>query len=195
MTRRPRLPLAAALMIAALAVAPLAPFAHAGAQDGVDAAAAARIRGHYLEDLDTLHSKFLQLANAIPADKYSWRPAKGVRSISEVFMHVASEYYYYVPMSVAGKPPADYGNAREKNPALEKNVTSKADVIDHLTKSWAHAKAQVAAADPSQLTGKYKPWNVTLEEAALGMAGDLHEHLGQLIAYARTNGVKPPWSK
>ena len=39
------------------------------------------------------------------------------------------------------------------------------------------------------------PWNVTIEEAAFAMTDDLHEHLGQLIAYARTNGVKPPWSK
>jgi hypothetical protein len=49
--------------------------------------------------------------------------------------------------------------------------------------------------DAAQLTDKYKPWDATMCEAVLGMAGDLHEHLGQMIAYARSNGVKPPWSK
>jgi hypothetical protein len=191
-TRWPRLSLALPLTIATLALAPLE---RAGAQDGFDATAAARVRDHYLADLDTVHSKILQLANAIPADKYSWRPAQGVRSISEVFMHVASEWYVYVPMSVAGKPPEDYGNPREKNRSLEKDVTSKSDVIDHLTKAWGHAKNQVATADPAQLTGTYKPFGMTLDGAAFEMAGDLHEHLGQLIAYARSVGVKPPWSK
>ena len=68
-------------------------------------------------------------------------------------------------------------------------------VLAELDKSWAHCKAQLKAADPAQLTGKYKPWGVTIDQAALGMAGDEHEHLGQLIAYARSIGVKPPWSK
>ncbi len=53
----------------------------------------------------------------------------------------------------------------------------------------------MSGADASHLTGSYKPWGTTLDNAALLMAGDLHEHLGQLIAYARVNGVKPPWSK
>jgi len=68
-------------------------------------------------------------------------------------------------------------------------------VIDQLEKAWVYGRAQVAAADPSQLTGKYKPWGVTLDQAAFAMTDDLHEHLGQLIAYARSIGVKPPWSK
>jgi uncharacterized damage-inducible protein DinB len=179
----------------AVAALVLAPIHRARAQDGVDAGAAATIRNHYLSDLDTVHSKIVQLANAIPADKYSWRPAPGVRSVSEVLMHVASEWYYWVPMSIAGKAPADYGNAREKDPALEKDFTTKPQVVDQLNKSWAHAKSEVAGANTTKLVGKYKPWGVTVDEAALGMAGDLHEHLGQLIAYARTLGVKPPWSK
>ena len=64
-----------------------------------------------------------------------------------------------------------------------------------LAKSWAHTRAQVGSIDAAHLTGKYKPWGTTIDNASLLMAGDLHEHLGQLIAYARVNGVKPPWSK
>ena len=164
-------------------------------QDVLDAKAATHLRERYLMDMDSVHSKFLQLAAAIPADKYSWRPAEGVRSVSEVLMHVVSEWLFYGPMSVGGKAPADFGPPRETLPKLEKEHTTKADVIDQLKQSWSYFEAQVKETDPAKLTGKYPPWNVSLAEAAFGMTGDQHEHLGQLIAYARSIGVKPPWSK
>ena len=159
-----------------------------------DTKAATHIRDEYLADLDTVHVKIVALANAIPADKYAWRPTAGVRSVSEAFMHVASEWWFYGPRSVGGKEPADFGVPKEKLPALEK-IASKAEVIDQLNKSWAYFAAQLKAANPSQLTGKYKPWGMTIDAAAFGMTGDLHEHLGQLIAYSRSVGVKPPWTK
>jgi DinB superfamily len=164
------------------------------AQDAIDSKSAMEIRDRYLADLDTLHSKVMALANAIPDDKYDWRPTPGVRSVSEALMHIASEWYYYTPMSVAMKAPEGFGAPQETLPKLEK-ITKKADVIAELNKSWDHCKGQLTGADPSKLTGKYKPWGVSLPEAAFGMAGDLHEHLGQMIAYARSVGVKPPWSK
>jgi uncharacterized damage-inducible protein DinB len=177
-----------------VAVAVLAPVSAAVAQDAFDAKAAAHVRNEYLTDLDTLHSKIMALANAIPADKYSWRPVAGVRSVSEALMHIASEWYFFVPKSLGGKEPADFGTPREKMQALEK-IATKTEVIDQLNKSWTHGRAQVAGADPSTLTGKIKPWNATVDAAGFAMSGDLHEHLGQLIAYARSIGVKPPWSK
>ena len=182
-----RLAVAAALSAAALAPSALR------AQD-FDAKTAAHVKEAYMADLDTLHARFIALANAIPADKYSWRPTEGVRSISEAFMHVANEWYVYVPMSLAGLPPADFGAPRETMPKNEK-ITAKADVIAQLEKSWAHTQAQVAAADVSKMGGKYGRFNMTIDAAAMNMTGDLHEHLGQLIAYARSVGVKPPWSK
>jgi uncharacterized damage-inducible protein DinB len=164
----------------------------------LDAKSAAHLKTEYLADLDTLHSKLMALANAIPAEKYSWRPAQGVRSISEVFMHVAGEWYHWAPSSVGAKDPAGFPSMRDslmtKLQGLEK-ITSKADVIAELTKSWTHCKTQIAAVDAAQLTGNYKPWGLTLDAAAFAMAGDLHEHLGQMIAYSRSVGVKPPWSK
>jgi uncharacterized damage-inducible protein DinB len=164
------------------------------AQNALEAKSAAHLRDQYMADLDTVHVKIMALANAIPAEKYTWRPAPGVRSISEVLMHVAGEWYYYVPGSVGGKPPADFGVPKDAQARLEK-ITTRKDVIDQLTKSWAYTKAQLQAVDPGNLTGKYKPWGITFDEAAFAMSGDMHEHLGQLIAYARTNGVKPPWTK
>jgi len=170
--------------------------ASARAQDGktMTPEGAAIVKAQYLDDLDTLHAKIVALAKAIPEDKYSWRPSAGVRSVSEVLMHIASEWYYYVPRSVAANPPADFGAPKEKLPALEK-ITKKSDVLSELDKSWTWGRAQLAGADASKLTGRYKPWDMYLPGAALSMAGDLHEHLGQLIAYARSNGVTPPWSK
>lgn len=165
------------------------------AQDVMDARSAAHLRDEYKADLDTVHVKILALANAIPEDKYSWRPAPGVRSVSEALIHVATEYYYWVPSSIGGKPPADFGVPRETIPAMERTITTKAAVIAELEKSWAHTRAQLHASDAAALTGTYKPWGGTLARSAFSMSGDLHEHLGQLIAYARSIGVKPPWSK
>jgi uncharacterized damage-inducible protein DinB len=170
------------------------PITHARAQDVLDAKSATHLFKAYETDLDTLHAKFLALATAIPADKYSWRPSPGVRSISEAFMHVASEFYYWGPMSVGGKMPADWKSAKEQIPALEK-IASKDAVIAELNKSWAHYQSQLKGVDPSKLTGAYKPWGQPLDMAVFGMTGDLHEHLGQMIAYSRSVGVKPPWSK
>lgn len=184
-----------ALAGAALAAGALIPSRTLRAQDPFDAKSAAHVRSEFVSDMDTLHVKIVALAKAIPADKYSWRPAPGVRSISEALMHVVGEWYYWAPGSMAGKPPADFGDPKTKLPALEKSVTTKDAVVAELEKSWAHCNTQIRAADASTLTGKYKPWGTTVDGAAFGMAGDLHEHLGQLIAYARSVGVKPPWSK
>jgi uncharacterized damage-inducible protein DinB len=165
------------------------------AQEVMDARSASYLRDRYLADMDTVHAKIMALANSIPADKYSWRPAQGVRSVSEVLMHVASEWLYYGPQSVGAKPPADFGPPRETLPKLEQDFTQKAQVLEQLAKGWAYYVAQMKAVDAAKLTGRYPPWNSTLAEAAFGMTGDQHEHLGQLIAYARSVGVQPPWSK
>lgn len=185
---------AAIVFFGAALVVLAAPGRRLPAQGVLDVTSATHLRAEYLADLDTLHRKVVALANAIPADKYGWRPSSDVRTVSQVLMHVASEFYLYTPMSIGGTPPADYGNPKEKNAALEK-ITSKAEVLQQLDKSWAHTKAQFAASDPAKLAGVIKPWNAPLDQAAFIMVGDLHEHLGQLIAYARSVGVKPPWTK
>lgn len=187
------------ILIVSLAFAAAARTAVAQAPaDSFDIRSATLVRNHYLADMDSVHVKIVALAKAIPADKYSWRPGAGVRSVSEVLMHVAGEWYYYGPMSVGGKAPTDFlktGQKAEQRLAGLEKTTGKSEVLAELDKSWAYNRQQMLAADPSKMTGKYKPWGVTLMDAALGMTGDQHEHLGQLIAYARSVGVKPPWSK
>jgi len=183
-----------ALAISAIVVG-LSPARVANAQDVFDVKTATHIRDSYVADLDTLHARVMALANAIPAEKYAWRPTPAVRSVSEVFMHVAGEWYFFTPRSVAGNAPADFGTPRLKLDTLEKKFTTKAAVIEQLNKSWEHGRKELTSADPAKLTGVYKPFGLSLDRAMLAMTDDLHEHLGQLIVYSRTVGVVPPWSK
>ena len=177
-----------ASIVAALAAAPIA----LSGQAVIDAKSAAHVRDVYVADLDTVHRKIVALANAIPAEKYSWRPGPGVRSIAEVLTHVIGEWYFYTPSSVAVRPPA--GFTRDSMTKVD-SLKTKPEILRELDKSWAHCKSAVSQADPSKLTGTYEPWKQSLAASAFLMSGDLHEHLGQLIAYARMAGVKPPWSK
>ena len=202
------LPLAVTLAAAATVTGVATANAQAPAPNAApvfDVRAAAHIRDAYVADLDTLHVKVLALANAIPAGKYSWRPAPGVRSISEALMHVASEWYLYTPMSIGGGAPNDFirktSTPAARNAAINQKLkdmektTDKAAVIAELERSWTYCRATLLAAKPADLTTAYKPWNAPIDQAAFIMVDDLHEHLGQLIAYSRSVGVKPPWTK
>jgi uncharacterized damage-inducible protein DinB len=131
------------------------------------------------------------LAEAIPADKYSWRPAPGVRSVSEVFMHIALANFYL--LSVTGpKMPPDMTSL-----SLEKTVTKKADVIQWLNRSLDAVKAARAQLKPGDLKRKVKIEGKTVTVDGMYLRIIIHdnEHMGQLIAYARVNGIVPPWSK
>ena len=183
--------LSAVVVLAAMAVAFSAP---ARAQDVINKDAAAALKASFSADLDNLQKKFVGLAEAFPQDKYTWRPMEGVRSVSEVLMLAAMEGYSFIPMGFGGKA-ADLGGPQEAQKL--RALSDKAQVIDHLNKGFAHAKAQLAAIDPATLTGKRKLMGRDLSsiDAAIFIGGDLHEHLGQLIAYARMNKIVPPWSK
>jgi hypothetical protein len=167
------------------------------AQQVPNAADAAEVRKQFAQDLDTLYNKFYALANAIPAEKYTWRPAPGVRSIGEVFMHVASEFYVWTPLSFGAKPSPAFGDYSDASMKKFEAMSTKADVLKHLQAGYAYSKSTLAALNPASIAGPKKMFGgtYTIIETSLGMAGDLHEHLGQLIAYARTNGIKPPWTK
>ena len=167
------------------------------AQKVPNRADAIEVRAQFVTDLDTLYAKFYALANAIPAEKYAWRPAPGVRSIGEVFMHVASEFYVWTPLTYGATPspviPGTDDAAMKKFEAM----STKPDVLKHLKAGFAYTTTTLAAPDPGAITGPQKLFGGqhTIIETSFGMSGDLHEHLGQLIAYARVNGITPPWSK
>lgn len=181
-------------LVTLAAVAALALPAPARAQDVINKDAAAALKASFTADLDNLQKKFVGLAEAFPQDKYTWRPMDGVRSVSEVLMLAAMEGYSFIPMGFGAKA-ADLGGPQEAQKL--RTLTDKAQVIEHLNKGFAHAKEALAAVDPATLTGKRKMMGRDLStiDAALFIGGDLHEHLGQLIAYARMNHIVPPWSK
>jgi hypothetical protein len=183
-------------VVASLAVASalLAVPSAARAQDVMTKESVATLKAAFLADLATMQEKFVGLANAFPQDKYTWRPMEGVRSVSEVLMLAAFEGYAFVPASFGGQR-ANLGSQEEA--AKLRTLSDKAQVIDHLNKGFAHAKKEFEAIDPATLTAKRKVMNQdrSVAEVAMFVGGDLHEHLGQLIAYARMNKIVPPWSK
>ena len=168
----------------------------ARAQDAVSAATVTEVRKQFLVDLDTLQSKVLALANAFPEEKYAWRPVAGVRSVSEVLMHVASEYYVFSPQAYNATVSPRIGRGQEAFQKFEK-ITGKANVVAELKESFDYMKKSVGAVDAASLAGTPKIFGGprTIVSSSNIMIADLHEHLGQLIAYARMNGVTPPWSK
>jgi len=153
---------------------------------------AAVVKQSFLADLEVMRGKFLGLAEAFPADTYTWRPMDGVRSVSEVLMLIASEGYGFAPTALGGEA----AMSRDESRALS-SITDKAQVIDHLTKGFAHAQAQLEAIDPATLVSNRTIFGQerSTPSLVLFVAGDMHEHLGQLIAYARTNQIVPPWSR
>ena len=179
------------VLIAALAVLVLAAAPAAQAQDLTPESAAA-MKAAYLADMEVMRGKYLGLADAFPQDLYTWRPMEGVRSVSEVLMLIASEGYGFAPMAL-GAPTA---LSREESQGLAE-ITDKATVIDHVTKGFAYAQETIEAIDPTSLTGSRSLFGRerSSPELMLFVAGDMHEHLGQLIAYARMNRIVPPWSR
>jgi uncharacterized damage-inducible protein DinB len=134
--------------------------------------------------------QLIALAEATPAEKFAWRPAAGVRSTSEVYMHIALANFYL--LSVTGpKMPADLKED------MEKTVASKAEVIDWLKRSLDAVKEAHLAIKPSDLARKVHiaDRDATVDGMYLRIIVHANEHMGQLIAYARTSGIVPPWSK
>ena len=145
-------------------------------------------RAEFLRDLDDVQKKIVDLAAAVPADKYDWRPAPGVRSISEVYMHIAGGNYLLA--NFVGMKPPGYDTR-----SLE-TITDKPRVLDELKKSFANLRAAALNASDADLDKNVKMFGNDLTERAafLNALTHLHEHLGQSIAYARVNGVVPPWT-
>jgi len=174
--------------------APLAAVLAAGpvvvSAQSASAPAVTGVRADMLAQLDDAASKLGQLAEAIGQDKYSWRPGAGVRSVSEVLMHVVGANYY-IP-TFAGVQPS-----KQLPQNAETAVTDKAQIAANLKESFDHVRAAIRNVKDADLD---KPATMfgqatTMRNVYLTTVTHAHEHLGQLIAYARSNGVVPPWSR
>jgi uncharacterized damage-inducible protein DinB len=148
-------------------------------------------RSEVLAEVMVQEDKFTRLAEAMPAEKYSWRPAPDVRSVAEVFMHVsAANFNLYKLVGTAPPPGFDVKG-------FEKSATDKTKVVATLKESFAHAKKAITAMSDADLE-KNLDWfggKNTQRGILLFIVRHGAEHLGQSIAYARFAGVSPPWTE
>jgi uncharacterized damage-inducible protein DinB len=144
----------------------------------------------YEGEWNHVSGQLISLAEAMPQDKFAWRPATGVRSTSEVYMHIVRANFLMLN-AIGSKMPSDLKDG------MGTTVTSKADVIGWLKRSLEAVKEARAAATPTDLQRKTKIFNTdtTVDDIFLRIIVHNNEHMGQLVAYARMIGIVPPWSK
>lgn len=147
-------------------------------------------RSEVMAEVMIQESEFVRLAEAIPAEKYTWRPSADVRTIAEVFLH-ASAANYNLYRLVGTPTPAGIDTK-----TLEQSTTDKVKIIATLKASYAYAKGAIRAMPDSDLE-KTLNWNggkITERGVLLFIVQHIAQHLGQQIAYARSIGVVPPWT-
>jgi len=149
------------------------------------AAPASKLQNALASDAGTLSDKFAGLAKVM-AGKYDWKPGQGVRSAGDVFNLIVMENKMLAALLTGAAPPA------RGTP-----ITDPAQMQEALGSSYAALKTALAGLSDSDLSAKVKIFGMdsTKQGAAMMLLSDQHEHLGQSIAYARSNGVVPPWSK
>lgn len=149
-------------------------------------------------DLNDLQKKLVDLAKAIPESAYGWRPSPGVRSVGEVFQHIAADNYI-LPVYMGTPAPSATGITAEYGTAVAyetRRGLTKAQIVAELEASFVHLHQAINVTTDANLAQNIN-WfgtQTTRLQSMTGTVGHLHEHLGQLIAYARSNNVKPPWS-
>lgn len=189
----------------ALAIAALVLAAPAAAQHGTHAHGhhdvpmpTSGLRAELVRDIESLEKRYLALAEAMTG-KFGWRPAAGVRSVGEVFMHVAGANFM-LPTMVGHQPPQEMRRPTQQETmtllqSMEKE-TDEAKIREALQHSFMHARHAVASVPDAQLDAMTKMFgrDVTKRVVLNLLVSHMHEHLGQSVAYARSNGVTPPWS-
>ena len=154
-------------------------------------APATGFRAEFLEEIAYYEKRYTSLAETMPAEKYTWRPAEGVRSVGEVFTHITGANYG-VARALGTAPPAglDFKSIMALSP-------DKPKVILALKDSFAHFRNAVIALKEEDADKPQKMFNrrTTLRGSFIAITGHFGEHLGQSIAYARVNGVVPPWTE
>jgi len=175
-----------ACLLALLFVVRVAP---AFGQEAPTASKTFNFRSEAIVELKAARDEIVSLAQAMPQEKYTWRPADGVRSVSEVYLHVAAGNFGL--MAVAGAPP--YPGFKFQG--FEKSTTDKTKIIDLLNQSYDYAEKSIGDMSDADMS---KPLNFqgfnTVGAVIFHLVAHDHEHLGQSIAYARMNGVVPPWT-
>ncbi len=153
------------------------------------AAPASGFRADFLADWDDMAKKAVSLAEAMPAEKFSWHP-QGARSVSEIYMHIASGNFGFMRL-LGFEPPAGIDPR-----ALEKSVTEKAKAVEVLKQSFEHVRQAVLKTSDADLDKPVKFFGQpsTIRNVLYVVGTHQHEHFGLAIAYARVNGIVPPWT-
>jgi uncharacterized damage-inducible protein DinB len=153
-------------------------------------AASYDLKAQALADLADLQQKFVSLAKVIPADKYNWRPMDGVRSFGEVFLHVAGTNFSLT--SAIGGPPIPGFKAD----GYDKSPMDKAQIVDKLNQSFEYTRDAIKKMSNADLKKPMKHFgpDANVGDIVYLITTHTHEHLGQSIAYARMNGIVPPWT-
>lgn len=153
--------------------------------------APAHFRDTFLQHFNYSANRMVSLAEAIPAEKFAWSPGEGVMSIERVYMHIARYNYLYPTENMGMDPPEGI------DIETMESITGKEAVIDHLKQSIRyvrHMANELSEADLTENTRLYgrttQGWGVLFQ-----LVSHMNEHVGQSIAYARMNGVTPPWSR
>jgi hypothetical protein len=156
------------------------------------------VAGDLTKDLGEVEKKIVGLAKALPESAWKWTPGAGVRSTGEVVMHVAADNYF-MPAAMGVAAPAETGITKEYKTAAtwEKKPLSRDQAIAELEKSFAFLKKSLADVPDAKFDAPLEVFGekTTSRGVWIMTVTHLHEHLGQLIAYARSNKVAPPWSK
>jgi len=144
----------------------------------------------YTSDFNGASKKLTDLAGAMPAAKYGWRPAAGIRSVGEAYMHVAAANFR---LALALGVPIPEGMRQD----AEKTIMAKNKVIAALKKSQEHVRKALEMVMNEDLSVKVNAFGrmFTRYQILMIISGTCHQHLGQSIAYARSNGIAPPWSR
>jgi uncharacterized damage-inducible protein DinB len=158
---------------------------------GTSAAPASTARSEFLEEIAYYEQRYIRLADAVPADKYNWRPAEGVRSIGEVYAHIVAANYG-IARAFGTQPPAGFDPK-----AINAAAGDKAKTVQALKDSFAHFRQAITALSDADADKPQKMFNrqTTQRGSFIMITGHFGEHLGQSIAYARTNGITPPWTE
>jgi len=164
---------------------------------GVSDVAAMPAAADILLSFSDSEHKVLALAKIVPEEKYSWRPAQGVRSFGDVFVHIVSANQLLLKMATSAPSADEMKAAFEEQSMLEKQTLSKEKIVAMLTESLAAVRKSLESARPGQLAQPADFFGTATTRRGIFIHLDVHiaEHLGQAIAYARMNGITPPWSQ
>ena len=149
-----------------------------------------------LKDVKEARGKIVGLAKAMPDAAWDWRPAPGVRSTKEVFVHLTGDNYF-IPVGAGSTAPAETGIGEDYKTVetFEKRTRTREQVLAELDTSFAFLEQQMTATTDAKLATPSKWPKMSTRQLWIASTTHLHEHLGQLIAYARSNKITPPWSK